>query len=88
MTINRLHKYLAQLVAEGHGRKAVMIDKGSFTHPLESDGCMILPADGAEIKRFLISDDDGGTKMRQDGTECSQSALVFFGNDREHELSP
>lgn len=85
MTINKLQKYLADLVAEGHGRKKVMIDKSSFRHPLESDGCLILPVDEATIFRFNLADDDGGTKVTTRGVECMQSALVLYGKDRDKE---
>lgn len=85
MTVARLQKYLTQLVAEGHGRKAVMIDKSSFRHPLESDGCMILPVDEATIHVFNLADDDGGTKVTTRGVECTQTALVLYGNDRAKE---
>lgn len=87
MTILKLNKYLGQLIAEGHGRKKVMIDKGSFRHPLEADGCMILPVDEATIHRFNIADDDGGTKVTKRGVECMQTGLVLYGNDREKEWS-
>lgn len=85
MTINKLNKYLTALVAEGHGRKQVMIDKSSFRHPLETDGCMILPVHEATVHRFNLADDDGGTKVTTRGVECTQSALVLYGNDRDKE---
>ncbi len=85
MTIGKLQKHLAKLVAEGHGRKQVLIDKSSFRHPLESDGCMILPVEEATILRFNICDDDGGTKVTTRGVECTQSGFVLYGNNRDKE---
>lgn len=87
MTIIKLNKLLTALIAQGHGRKKVNIDKSSFTHPLESDGCVILPVEELEVIRYGLSDDDGGTKCRQDGTECSESSLVLFGGDRRRDES-
>ena len=43
MTIGRLHKLLGKMVEQGHARKPVCADKGTFFHPLESDGITILP---------------------------------------------
>lgn len=87
MTISKLNKYLTQLIAEGHGRKQVLVDKRSFRHPLEADGCMILPVDEATIETFNIADDDGGTKVTTRGVECTQTGLVLYGNDRAKEWS-
>ncbi len=67
MTINQLQKILAKLIEQGAGRRAVCVDKCSFTHPLESDGAMILSVESAAAQVVEMSDDDGGTKTLSDG---------------------
>jgi hypothetical protein len=80
MTINQLHKLLTKLIAKGHGRKAVYVDKGSFRHNLENDGCVILPVDRAAMHSYLILNDDGGVHINSDGTERSRKSLVLIGD--------
>jgi hypothetical protein len=82
MTINKLHKLLGGLITEGQGRRKVMIDKSTFRHALEADGCSILPIEQAEVICYGISDDDGGTKVTARGVECQETSLVLFGNNR------
>jgi hypothetical protein len=79
ITINRLHKLLGKLIAEGHGRRPVCIDKPSFTHNLESDGCVILEVESAEIHSYRRLDDDGGTAINADGSERMLTSLVLDG---------
>lgn len=43
MTVSRLHKQLSELIAAGHGRKPVCINKRTFNHQLERDGVVIMP---------------------------------------------
>lgn len=79
MTIIKLHKHLSELIAKGQGRKQVTIKKDTFTHPLEGDGCVILPVVDLGIQVNTVIDDDGGTKVRRDGSECYMTSLVLFG---------
>lgn len=83
MTVNRLHQMLTSLIAEGHGRKTVTINKKTFTHPLEPDGCCILKVCGGDIQWVPTADDDGGTKINKDGTESGRTHFVMFGNNAE-----
>ena len=79
MTVNQLHKLLGRLIAQGHGRRAVMVDKPSFRDNRESDGCVILPAWRGCIKTYPLLDDDGAIATRADGTERDFTGLVLIG---------
>lgn len=80
ITINKLHRLLGQMIADGHGRKSVCIDKPTFTHNLETDGCVILEVCKAEIATYPRIDDDGGIALRADGSERHITSAVLYGN--------
>ena len=88
MTINRLHKILSALIADGQGRRGVCIDKRTFRHPLEEDGAVILDVKKAETAHHGIVDDDGGTKLLYDGREAGRVSLVLSGDYEEVEIAP
>ena len=77
MTIIKLKNELEKLIAKGHGRNTVCVDKTKVTHPLESDGCCIIPVTSATIHCHEMMDDDGGTKTRANGKTCYRTALVI-----------
>ena len=77
MTIAKLHKQLAALVAAGHGRKTVCVNKSKVTHPLESDGACIIPVTNAEIQTHEMTDGDGGWKVLANGCNATRTALVI-----------
>jgi len=80
MNVSQLHKQLGALVAQGHGRKPVCINKASFNHPLEEDGAVILKVQTVTGPRFItMTDDDGGTKFNKDGTESGSYTVVLEG---------
>jgi len=79
LTVGRLYKALKLLVEQGKARVPVCVEKDSFTHPLEQDGCTIIDVNTVDLLRINIVDDDGGMKMRQDGSECLRQTLVLFG---------
>ena len=80
MTVAALHKRLGELVAAGHGRKPVLINKNTFTHPLESDGCVMLPVVEVQGPAWMgVMDDDGGTKWNKDGSEFGKTVVVLSG---------
>jgi len=81
MTINQLHKITGKLIEQGSGRRAVCVDKSSFTHPLESDGAMILSVESAAAQVVEMSDDDGGTKTLANGRVATSAMLVLSGNE-------
>lgn len=83
MTIYRLHKLLGELIERGHGRKPVAINKRTFTNPLESDGAVIIDVDSLELYPVPQIDGDGGTKTREDGSECFRITCVLSGDDPE-----
>lgn len=85
MTINALYKQLSELVKQGHGRKTVCVDKGTFTHPLEDDGELILEVMAAQIARVDMLDEDGNYKELADGTISKRTFLVLRG---ESEVKP
>lgn len=80
MTINQLHKLLGKLIAKGHGRRQVHVDKGSYRHNLEADGCVILPVYRAAVHTYRILDDDGATHINADGMERQRTSLVLIGD--------
>ncbi len=83
LTVARLSKLLADEVASGNGRLPVCIDKPTFSHNLESDGCVILDVDGLRVESVRQLDDDGGTKYDSKGRECYRTCLVLHGWGRE-----
>lgn len=83
MTLNKLKKIIDGLIAEGHGRRLVCINKDTFTHPLEGDGCVILPIDRVIVDSVLQIDDDGGTKELADGSEAYRINVIMVGDDYE-----
>jgi hypothetical protein len=79
MTVGKLHRLLSELIEAGHTRKVVVINKDTFTHPLEADGCCMLPVERMELEAYTILDDDGFTKSNKDGTERMTCSLVLKG---------
>lgn len=79
MTINKLHKLLGMLIAQGNGRKSVAINKATFNHPLESDGCILITVDRVDYGWYNILDDDGCTKINKDGSESGKMMLILKG---------
>ncbi|RYF06474.1 MAG: hypothetical protein EOO31_09830 [Comamonadaceae bacterium] len=85
MTVAALHKALGKLIEQGHGRKPVQINKGTFRHPLEDDGVVIMGVEAIDGPQWLpTADDDGGTKWNKDGTEAGKRVVILKGgsNDR------
>lgn len=80
MTISKLHKILGDLIAHGAGRRSVCVDKSSFRHPLECDGCVILTVDEAGLRVIEISDDDGRTATLANGQLKTRTVLVLSGD--------
>lgn len=83
MTVARLHKQLSEMVQSGQGWMKVAVNKRSFYHPLESDGAVILDVESASHEWVPLTDDDGGTAMRKDGTERGSMRLVIDGGHDE-----
>ena len=81
ITINKLHKILGDAIEQGWGYRHVCISKKTFSHPLESDGVIILPVEEANVESFPVFDDDGFQKIRKDGAEVYRIALVLRGNN-------
>lgn len=77
MTINRLLKELTLLKNAGHGRRIVCVDKTKCTHPLEGDGCGIIPITSAKLNTHEMLDEDGGTKYLANGATATRKALVI-----------
>ncbi len=73
MNIAELHEITGQLVKAGKGKREVLVSKDTFTHPLEADGCKILPVEIAELHAYELMDDDGGF------TDEQKVSLVLFG---------
>lgn len=81
MTIAKLHRLLAELIEQGHGRKRVCINKRAFTSPLEGDGGVIMEVHNALLRTHRVLNDDGFTRERKDGAECTTTALVLYGTE-------
>jgi hypothetical protein len=80
MTVAALHKKLGELIAEGHGRKPITVNKRTFYDPCEDDGACILAVHGVEGPRWINTvDDDGGAKINKDGTEAGKRLVVLYG---------
>lgn len=79
MTVNKLAKITAALVAAGHGLRQVCIDKTKFNHPLEPDGCCIIVVVSAALETHEMMDDDGGRKELANGQTAYRTALVLRG---------
>lgn len=79
MTVYKLHGALAVMIAAGQGRLPVCIDKPSFRHNCESDGCVILDVEGVAIRTYNRIGDDGGLALRADGSERMLTSAVLDG---------
>lgn len=55
MTVSGLHKQLSELIAAGHGRKPVCINKRTFNHRMEEDGAVILPVESVSGPEFITT---------------------------------
>jgi hypothetical protein len=77
VTINQLNKLTSKLIEQGHGRRAVCVDKSKVTHPLEPDGCCVIPVTAAEIDVHEMMNDDGGVKELANGQTAYRTALVI-----------
>lgn len=83
MTVNRLHKLLSEAIAAGNGRCLVCVDKPTFSHNLEGDGCVILDVTDGCVRSVVQIDDDGGTKTDSRGRECYRTCFVLVGAQHE-----
>lgn len=83
MTVKALHKLLGALIEQGHGRKPVLVNKPTFEHNLEGDGCVMLDVCGIEKSWVYTVDEDGGTKINQDGSESGRTCVVLYGSGHE-----
>lgn len=81
MTVAALHKKLSQLMADGHGRKSICIHKRTFTHPLESDGAVILDVSSVELLTHEMLDENGSSKELANGCIAERTSFVLYGND-------
>ena len=79
MTVNKLHKLLGELIAQGYGRQRVCVDKPSFRDNRESDGCVVLEVCDAQLRTYNLMDGDGAHALRADGTERMLTSLVLDG---------
>lgn len=80
ITVARMHRLLGEFVERGHGRKPVCIDKATFSHALEGDGCTILGVEVIDGPNWIYNcDDDGGVKENTDGSESGRMTIVLKG---------
>ena len=80
MTINALQKLTQKLIAQGHGRSRVSIDKATYANPLEDEGCTIMDVHSADVEAIYLSDGDGFTETDFKGREKVRLCLVMRGN--------
>ena len=83
MTLNRLHKLLGELIAQGHGRREVYVDKSSFRDNRESDGVCIMPVCEIDVQTYELADDDGGWALDARGCVKTRTSLVIYGDSRD-----
>jgi hypothetical protein len=79
ITVNQLHKMLGKLIASGQGRVPIVIDKPTFTHNLESEGCVLLMPSGIVLKSCPMSDGNGGIEENKDGSESCRTMAILYG---------
>lgn len=79
MTVGELHDQLGEMIAKGYRSTPVHVHRLTFTHPLESDGCVILPVESASIEFVDQMDDDGGWKLDSAGSVESHVNCVLKG---------
>jgi hypothetical protein len=79
MTVKALHKELSKLIDQGYSRKKVLINKNTFKHPLELDGCCILDVKNVELQTYNILNDDGGFGHGENDQEKYQTNVVLSG---------
>lgn len=82
MTANKLHKLLTKMIADGHGRREVLVNKETFASNLEPE-VQFLPISGLLSKHILMADPDGGTMTNRDGSERGSVCIVLFGASGE-----
>ena len=63
MTLNKLYKDLGKLILKGYGRKKAVINKQTFNHALEEDGCCMLDIETCHFQTINILADDGENLM-------------------------
>lgn len=80
MTVSKLHKLLGEMIARGHGRKPVCVDKATFQHNCEADGVTILDVCKVKLISHWIDDGDGCAIINKDGTERQKTSFVLLGD--------
>lgn len=70
----------------GYSHKSVMINKDTFKHPLESDGCVILDVQHVVVQVYHILNDDGGLDHGEDCHEKFKGAVVLYGDSSKDDL--
>lgn len=79
MTVYQLHKRLTKAIADGDGRRPVVVHKTTFQHPLETDGCVLIDVEDTAIKNMPIIDDDGGIALDSRGREKTRDFFILSG---------
>lgn len=83
ITVAKLHRLLGEIIDLGDGRKPVCIDKSTFTHPLEGDGCTIIGIEFVDGPLWICNaDDEGGVKENADGSESGRMTVVLKGGSQ------
>ncbi|MCB0420653.1 MAG: hypothetical protein KDD61_06640 [Bdellovibrionales bacterium] len=80
MQLRTFIKKLQKIEAEGHGRALVKIDKKSFNHPLEPDGCNILDVTEIDWSYIEQLDGDGFTATTKNGQTKVKKCIILTGN--------
>lgn len=79
MTVQKLHTLLGKLIEQGSGRLPICVNKPTFSHNLEGDGCVILNICGVKTEWIPNIDGDGGMKVNKDGSESGRTTAILFG---------
>ena len=80
MTIQKLYNALQSYIKQGRGRLPLVINKRTFAHPLEQDGCCMLDVENYKVGRHNVLDGDGHCIVNKDGTERQMLAFVLMGD--------
>jgi len=79
MTAIRLRNELNKLIAKGWGRSKVCVNKPTFAHNCEGDGCVILDVEQVIPQRVIQMQEDGSSTDDK-GMEHYRKCVVIVGD--------
>ena len=70
------------MIDAGNEKGQVCINKSTFRHPFEYNGCIILRVEDAVLGSRNMADDADGETIGRDGSEAKKNNLILFGENR------